>query len=131
MDDTIKKQLTEAGVDLDKTMERFMNNEALYLKFLKRFPEDPNYAQLKEHISAGDYEEAFRDAHTLKGVAGNLGLDPFYTVVSALTEELRSRKYDHNIPRIRHVNTGLRSCGAGSMTGWMNLYRTQKKITNC
>ncbi len=48
MDDTIKKQLTEAGVDLDKTMERFMNNEALYLKFLKRFPEDPNYAQLKE-----------------------------------------------------------------------------------
>ena len=82
MDDTIKKQLTEAGVDLDKTMERFMNNEALYLKFLKRFPEDPNY------------EEAFRDAHTLKGVAGNLGLDPFYTVVSALTEELRSRKYD-------------------------------------
>ncbi|MDY2653844.1 MULTISPECIES: Hpt domain-containing protein [Eisenbergiella] len=94
MDDTIKKQLTEAGVDLDKTMERFMNNEALYLKFLKRFLEDPNYAQLKEHISAGDYEEAFRDAHTLKGVAGNLGLDPFYTVVSALTEELRSRKYD-------------------------------------
>ena len=94
MDDTIKKQLTEAGVDLDKTMERFMNNEALYLKFLKRFPEDPNYAQLKEHISTGDYEEAFRDAHTLKGVAGNLGLDPFYTVVSALTEELRSRKYD-------------------------------------
>ena len=59
MDDTIKKQLTEAGVDLDKTMERFMNNEALYLKFLKRFPEDPNYAQLKEHISTGDYEEAF------------------------------------------------------------------------
>ena len=56
MDDTIKKQLTEAGVDLDKTMERFMNNEALYLKFLKRFPEDPNYAQLKEHISTGDYE---------------------------------------------------------------------------
>ena len=94
MDDTIKKQLTEAGVDLDKTMERFMNNEALYLKFLKRFPEDPNYAQLKEHISTGDYEEAFRDAHTLKGVAGNLGLGPFYTVVSALTEELRSRKYD-------------------------------------
>ena len=38
--------------------------------------------------------DRFRDAHTLKGVAGNLGLDPFYTVVSALTEELRSRKYD-------------------------------------
>lgn len=29
MDDTIKKQLTEVGVDLDKTMERFMNNEAV------------------------------------------------------------------------------------------------------
>lgn len=94
MDETIKNKLTEAGVDLDKTMERFMDNEALYLKFLKRFPEDPNYKLLKEHISAGDYEEAFRDAHTLKGVAGNLGLDPFYTIVSALTEDLRSRRYE-------------------------------------
>lgn len=93
MDDLIKKQLVDAGVDLNKTMDRFMNNEALYLKFLKRFPEDPNYVQLKEHISAGAYEEAFRDAHTLKGVAGNLGLDPFYKIVSELTEDLRSREY--------------------------------------
>lgn len=66
MNEENKKLLLEAGVDLDRTMERFMNNEGLYLKFLKRFPEDPNFAQMKENIAGGQYEEAFKNAHTLK-----------------------------------------------------------------
>ena len=53
MNEENKKLLLEAGVDLDRTMERFMNNEGLYLKFLKRFPEDPNFAQMKENIAGG------------------------------------------------------------------------------
>ena len=83
MNEENKKLLLEAGVDLDRTMERFMNNEGLYLKFLKRFPEDPNY------------EEAFKNAHTLKGLSGNLGLEPFYQTISALTEQLRNQNLDH------------------------------------
>lgn len=52
MNEENKKLLLEAGVDLDRTMERFMNNEGLYLKFLKRFPEDPNFAQMRKILQA-------------------------------------------------------------------------------
>ena len=95
MNEENKKLLLDAGVDLDRTMERFMNNEGLYLKFLKRFPEDPNYAQMKENIENRQYEEAFKNAHTLKGLSGNLGLEPFYQTISALTEQLRNQNLDH------------------------------------
>lgn len=36
-----------------------------------------------------DWESAFRAAHTLKGVAQNLGFDALYRAASALTEHLR------------------------------------------
>ena len=89
MNEENKKLLLEAGVDLDRTMERFMNNEGLYLKFLKRFPEDPNFAQMKENIAGGQYEEAFKNAHTLKGLSGNLGLESFYLSLIHISEPTR------------------------------------------
>ncbi|MFR8340631.1 MAG: hypothetical protein ACLVAW_30305 [Eisenbergiella massiliensis] len=46
------------------------------LKFLKRFPEDPNFAQMKENIAGGEYEEASRMHMTLK-VFPDLGLESF------------------------------------------------------
>lgn len=87
MDDNIKGLLKEAGVDLERTMERFINNEAFYLKFLKRFPDDPNYASLKKAVEEKDLNEVERAAHTLKGVSANLGLDP---VADALNEIVRA-----------------------------------------
>ncbi len=36
-------------------------------KFVLKFLDDNSYANLKEAIAAGNVEEAFRAAHTLKG----------------------------------------------------------------
>ncbi|MCI8453466.1 MAG: Hpt domain-containing protein [Lachnospiraceae bacterium] len=90
MTEEFKKDLIAAGVNLETALSRFMNMEAMYLKFLLRFPADPNFESLKEAQAAGDTEAAFRAAHTLKGVAGNLGLDRFYESVAKLTEALRA-----------------------------------------
>lgn len=87
MEEKIKNLLEKAGVDFERTMERFMNNEAFYLKFLKRFPTDPNFTALKEALEAKDMEGVERAAHTLKGVSANLGLDP---VAEHLNEMVRS-----------------------------------------
>ena len=40
-------------------------------------------------MSAGDARRAFRAAHTLKGLAANLGLVQLWQAASALTEALR------------------------------------------
>ncbi len=92
MDEGFKRSLEESGADVQATLRRFMGNEQMYMKFLKMFPADPNYQNLGKNLEAGNYEEAFKCAHTLKGVAANLGLVPVQTVVSGLVEELRGKK---------------------------------------
>lgn len=92
MDENFRRKLEENGADVESTIRRFMGNEAMYQKFLGRFPTDPNYENLGQQIREQDYEEAFKSAHTLKGVSANLGLTPIFTVVSELVEEIRGKK---------------------------------------
>lgn len=82
--------LKEQGVDLDKVMKRFLGKEELYLRFLKRFPEDGNFQRMQEQFQQGNLEEAFKAAHTLKGLAANLGLDSIIKSVYPITEKLRA-----------------------------------------
>ncbi len=91
MDESLKQKLIENGADVEGTLHRFMGNEALFSKFLLKFKDDKNYAGLTECLDQGNYEEAFKYAHTLKGVSANLGLDPVCGPVSALTELLRGK----------------------------------------
>ena len=42
----------------------------------------------------GDYEEAFRAAHTLKGVSQNLSFTKLYRSSHEITEALRDKSYD-------------------------------------
>lgn len=46
-------------------------------------------------LSKKDYTEAFEAAHTLKGVAGNMGLTPIYDVICTMVETLRNHDYAH------------------------------------
>lgn len=92
MDEKFRRQLEENGADVETTLKRFVGNAAIYVKFLGKFPTDPNYENLGKNIESGDYEEAYKCAHALKGVVGNLGLTPIYDKVSCLVEELRGKK---------------------------------------
>ena len=70
-------------------MNRFPK-DVVIKKFLSKFLADKSYANLKEAIAAGNVEEAFRAAHTLKGVCLNLGFDNLYKASSAITEIFRA-----------------------------------------
>lgn len=91
MDELLKQKLIENGADVEGTLHRFMGNEALFSKFLLKFRDDKNYAGLEESLEQENYEEAFKYAHTLKGVSANLGLNPVCVPVSVLTELLRGK----------------------------------------
>ena len=47
MEHVMLTKLREAGCDMDGTLERFMNNEALCMKFLKKFPQDVTFGDEK------------------------------------------------------------------------------------
>ncbi len=89
----VLEKLAASGFDVENTLGRFMGNEALYMKFLKKFLQDGNFEALEKAVGQEAYEEAFISAHTLKGVAGNLGL-PFYQDIIELVELLRQKPYD-------------------------------------
>ena len=74
--------------DFDQACARLMN-ERMVTRFVLKFPSDPSMQQLREAIAAGDNERAFRAAHTLKGVTGNLSFTDLYQAASHLTEQLR------------------------------------------
>ena len=83
-------RLSSYGVDVKETMERFVQDEDLYVDCLKEFKNDPAFGELGVAIENKQYEHAFDQAHTLKGVAGNMGLTPLFTVICNIVEPLRA-----------------------------------------
>ena len=89
MDADRKKFLEEKGFDVDGTMKRFLNNENLYLKCLRKFLDDASYDKLKEAYEKGNCKEAFEGAHTMKGFVSNLGINEMYHLLIPMVEKLR------------------------------------------
>ena len=73
---------------------RRLGNEAIIRKFVIKFSSDPSFKELESAFRQGNAEKAFRAAHTLKGVAVNLGFDALYKQTCELTEKLRGRTFD-------------------------------------
>lgn len=94
MNDDTKKELTDAGIDVDDAMHRFLDREDLFVKFMKEYLDDDNLDKLKESLADGNVGEAFDYAHTLKGVAGNLGFKGILKDLVPAVEILRAGSTD-------------------------------------
>ena len=81
------------GGDYADVLSRLMTEERV-LKFVRRFPEDASFNELRAALDSGNTETAFRAAHTLKGIAQNLGFTALYKASDELTEALRPGSED-------------------------------------
>ena len=63
---------------------------ALIEKFIGIFLKDESFDALRRQLECANREEAFRAAHTLKGVCANLSFTKLLTSTARLTEVLRS-----------------------------------------
>ena len=86
---TIQECYEAIGGNYDDVLKR-IRSEALIQRFTLKFLADKSYPQLKESLEAKNYEDAFRGAHTLKGVCQNLGFTNLYQPAYELTEVLRA-----------------------------------------
>lgn len=96
MEDSIREALTRVGVNIEEAIERFGSNELL-LMFLGKFSEDPSYESFRAAMEENRYEDAFKAAHALKGVCGNLSIVPLFKIVSMEVEFLRSKDYQEAV----------------------------------
>ena len=88
---TVKECYQQMGADYEGVLGR-LRSEALIKKFAKKFLDDGSFQSLKDNLIQGNGEEAFRAAHTLKGVCQNLGFDNLYKVSLDITEKLRGKE---------------------------------------
>ncbi len=79
------------GGDYADTIRRLYSAD-MVKKFVKKYLADPTFADLEKAVEQKDWEAAFRGAHTLKGVAQNLGFERLYQASFALTEAMRGNK---------------------------------------
>lgn len=71
-----------------------LHSERLVQKFVLKFLDDASYDNLCRALEEGAQEEAFRAAHTIKGMCQNLSFTKLEVSSSALTEALRAGDMD-------------------------------------
>lgn len=85
---TLKECYEALGGDYDDVIGR-LRSERLVQKFVLKFPSDGSYELLLGSLREGNAEEAFRAAHTIKGMCQNLSFTRLGKSASELTEALR------------------------------------------
>jgi PAS domain S-box-containing protein len=94
------------ALDLDAALRRASGNMALLIKMMQRFQADaPNFAHNFEEMRAGtDIEGAVRVAHSLKGIAGTIGLLELQNAAGKLEAAVRDEGSEDDI-REAYSNT--------------------------
>ena len=85
---TLRECYAALGGDYDDALGR-LRSEKLVNKFVLRFLDDKSYDLLCASMEAKNYGEAFRAAHTIKGVCSNLAFTMLGRSSSELSEALR------------------------------------------
>ena len=91
------------GLDTSDGLLRVAGNRKLYLKLLRQFVEQQSNAptRIAECLLAGDHATAERLAHTVKGVAGNLGAGAVQAAAGELEKAISSHGEAAQIEALR------------------------------
>ena len=85
---TLQECYAALGGDYEGVAGR-LRSDRLVQKFTLKFLDDPSYELLCTSMDSQEYGEAFRAAHTIKGVCQNLSFTTLYGSSSQLCEALR------------------------------------------
>ena len=101
---TVQQCYQAFGGSYEEVISRLRSDERV-VRFLLKVLDDGSYKLLCDSIESGNADEAFRAAHTLKGVCMNLAITRLAISSSALTEALRDNRVisDNLLPLLQQV----------------------------
>lgn len=84
------------GIDIESGLLRVGGNMKLYKKLLIKFRDDysTSFHEIQSAIGNNSLKDAERYAHTVKGVAGNVGIDKLHKIAGDLEVGIRKRETD-------------------------------------
>ncbi len=96
IDEQIRLALRDVGLDADAQISRFMDSEEMFVKYYKGFfaAADEVVGELERAVEKGDTEKVIHAAHSLKGLAGNIGLYGVYDPSKKIVDDLRAGNAD-------------------------------------
>lgn len=90
---TVQEFYDEVGGDYNDIMSRLRTEDRIR-KFAGMFTRDESFKTLVQSINDGNAEEAFRAAHTMKGMCQNMAFTRLYKSSNEITEVLRGQDLD-------------------------------------
>lgn len=112
---TLEACYAALGGDYKDVCQR-LRGERLVKKFALKFLDDPSFGLLREAMETQNWEEAFRAAHTIKGMCLNLSFTRLGTSSSALCEALRHGYTPEAEPLFRQVTEDYDATAAAIRT---------------
>lgn len=97
------EQLKSFGCNVEEGLQRCMNNKDFYLMLVNKFLSTTNLSVLGDALKNNDLELAFKEAHSLKGVCGNLSITPIYNVLVNMVEQLRNKIEKDYLPDYQKI----------------------------
>ncbi len=85
----LRECYTALGGDYEGVVTR-LGGEWLVRRFVRKFLEDESYSLLCQSLEAENYKDAFRAAHTLKGICQSLHFTQLYESSSCLCDMFRT-----------------------------------------
>lgn len=89
LDNNLKKELEELGVNVEKGVQSHMGNESMFFRILKIVIMDEKFEELFEHEDSADATPIFEVSHSLKGTVGNVGLSEIDRLITDICETTR------------------------------------------
>ena len=84
----------ESVANFEEGIGRMMNNRSFYVRLLTKFMASDSMEKLIASVAEGDPVKIAAEAHTLKGVASNLGLTALANSSASLDNAMRDGKIE-------------------------------------
>lgn len=95
-------------IDIQEALEeRFMESEAMYVRFLRKLLTTYDYKLMEEAAETGNWQEVLRYAHNLKGVCATLGLTGLQAQFADIVNVLRSEEY--TVPQLQAMLAAVKN----------------------
>ncbi len=94
MEESKKQILAEAGINVTKALNSFMQMEPMYEKFLNKFCLDPSFENLEQAVEVKDVDLAHLSSHTLKGISATLGMEKLYQLLLEQDNHFKKHEFE-------------------------------------
>ena len=118
--------LEDSGVNLSQALGRFMGNEALFLSFIGKLPEKLQFEPILQALNQEDEEEFYMRVHSLKGMAGNLSIEPIYDCAQAILVEFRASKFQNKKKLLSLIEEAIRE--SESLSDLIQQYQKEAQV---